>query len=93
MVGGDIQRKGEVQTFGLVGRAFSGLPDLPIRKTLRRLLGLLNVMTLKRVIESFSFKATDLQHVSLRMEKSGKFFDAVQSTKDYPRFQDKHLRT
>ena len=58
---GDIQQKGKIQTFWLAGRLpkFSHLvrhPDRPIRKTLRRVLGLLTVMILKRLSESIFFQ-------------------------------------
>ena len=59
-VWGDIQQKWKVQIFGLAGRRpqFPPLvehPDLPIRKTLRRVLGLFTVMILKIVSGSISF--------------------------------------
>ena len=74
---GDIQLKGKVKTFGFAGRPpqwdphppLAGHTNLPISKTLRRVLGLLTVEILKRV-RVFSFKATNLQHVSLKMRKS-----------------------
>ena len=52
--GGDIQKSGKVQTFELAVRRpqsppLVGHPNLPIRKTLRRELGLLTVIVLKRV--------------------------------------------
>ena len=46
-----------------------GHPNLPIRKTLTRVIGLLTVMILKRVTESIFFKVTNLQRVSLKMKK------------------------
>ena len=55
LVGGDVQQKGKVQTFGLAGKPPSQFPplvghfDLPIKKTLKRVLGLFTVMILKRV--------------------------------------------
>ena len=59
-----IQQKGEVQLFWLVGgtphlqfRPLLGHPNLPIKKTLRRVLGLLTVMILKRVRESIFFQS------------------------------------
>ena len=59
--GVDIQQKGKVQTFWLARRRAKfpplvGHPDLPIRKTLRRVLDLLIVMNLKRVWESIFFQ-------------------------------------
>ena len=62
---GDIKQEKKVQTFGFAGRPpppppphlppLVGHPDLPIRKTLRRVLVLLTVMILKRVSESSFF--------------------------------------
>ena len=43
-------------------------PDPPIKSTLRSVLGLITIIILKRV-RVFSFKATNLQHVRLEMEK------------------------
>ena len=51
--GGDIQQKGKVQTFSLL----VGHPDLPVRKTLMRMLGMLTVIVLKRVSESIFFQS------------------------------------
>ena len=78
-LGGDnIQQKGKVQTFGLAGRPpppslqfslLEGHPDLPIKKTLIRAVGLLTVMILERVSESIF-----LQHVKLKMKKKHKIF-------------------
>ena len=51
--GGDIQQKGEVQIFGFAGRPRPqsppsvGHPDLPVRKSLIRVPGLLTAMILK----------------------------------------------
>ena len=50
-----------VQTFWLAGRPFKvptlvRYPDLPIRKTLRRVLDSLTIMILKRVSESIFFQ-------------------------------------
>ena len=56
---GDILQKGKVQTFGLAPLQVSPLvahPDLPIRKTPGKVLGLLAVMFLKRVSEYFLSK-------------------------------------
>ena len=64
--GNDIQQKGKVQTLGLAGTPPNSPPlvrhpDLPIRKTLRRVLVLLTVMILKRVSERvFYFTTTNL---------------------------------
>ena len=57
-----IQQKGEVQLYWLARGAppqflpLVGHPDLPIRKTLRRMLDLLIVMILERVSESIFFQ-------------------------------------
>ena len=54
LVRGDIQQKEKLQTYGFSGRhpnQFPSLvryPDLPIRKTLSRVLGLFTAITLKR---------------------------------------------
>ena len=64
-----------VQTFCLSGGSptsilsIVGQPDLSIRKTLCRVLGLLTVMILKKWVRLFSFKATKLQHVKLKNMK------------------------
>ena len=42
--------------------------DLPIRKLLKRVLGQLTVLFLKRVSETIYFKATNLQHRLKEME-------------------------
>ena len=44
-------------------------PDIAIMKTLRRVLHLLTVILLKRMSESFFFKATNLQRLTLKLEK------------------------
>ena len=44
-----------------------GYPDLPIRKALRRVFGLLTVIILKRVSESIFFQSTII--TTLKMEK------------------------
>ena len=59
--GGDIQQKRKVQTFWLAGRPLKfpplvGHPDLPIKKTLRRMLDPLTVTLLKKVSESIFFQ-------------------------------------
>ena len=60
LVRGCIQQKRKVQTFWLTGRAphpnSVGHPDLPIMKTLRRVVGLFTVMILKIVSESIFFQ-------------------------------------
>ena len=76
LVGVISSRRGKFKLLGLQGDPPQFLPlvrhhDLPIRKTLRRVLGLLTVITLKRVRESIFFKAANLQHVQLNMKKRG----------------------
>ena len=46
-----------------------GHPDLPIRKTLRRVLGLLTVILLAGIGESIFFIARNLHRVRLKVEK------------------------
>ena len=62
LVGDNMKQKGKLQNFGLARRPpspqFSLLvrhPDLPIRKTLRRVLGLFTVMILKSKSEGIFF--------------------------------------
>ena len=69
LMGGDIQQKGKLQTYGLAGRLpppptqfppLVGHPDIPIiRKTLRRVLDLFTAMILKRVSESICFQSNE----------------------------------
>lgn len=47
-------------------------PDLAIMKALRWMLDILTVILLKRMSESFFFKAVTLQHVILKLEKRWK---------------------
>ena len=79
LVEGDIQQKGKLQTYGLAGRPphtqfppVVGHPDLPIRKTLRRVLVCLLQWSWKERERVFTFKATNLQHVRLKMKKRSK---------------------
>ena len=72
--GRNIQQKGKVQTVWLAGRSpqFPRLvedPDLPIRKTLKRVLGLLTVMILKRVSESIFFQSNKFTACKVKDEK------------------------
>ena len=67
-----------------------GHPNLPIRKTLRRVLGLLTEWFWKERVRVFSFKATNLHW---GQKRSDKFFDEIESTDDYPIQDKKHLRT
>ena len=87
LVEGDIQQKGEVQTFGITGGApppspspLVGHPNFPIRKILRRVLGLLT-MFLENVSVRISFKATNLQHARLKIKKKRQI---LQSIEGYP---------
>ena len=61
-----------------------GHPDLPIRKILRRVLGLLTVMNLESVRENTFFQSNKFTTCKIEDSGSGKFFDGVQSTEDYP---------
>ena len=77
--GGDIKQKGKVQTFELQGdllipsppppSPLVGHPNLCIRKTLRRELGLLTVMILKRVSESIFFQSSKSTECKVKDEK------------------------
>ena len=73
--GGDIQQKGKVQAFGLAGRSRLQFPplvghrDLPIRKTQMRVVGLLILMILKRVSESFFCQSKKLTACKVKDEK------------------------
>ena len=73
-------RKGKFKLLGLQVDPLQfpplvGHSDLPIRKTVMRLLGLFTVMTLKTVIESvFLKKSTNLQHARLKTKSGGKPF-------------------
>ena len=77
LVEGDIQQKGKLQTYGFAGRPPSstqfpplvGHPDLPIRKTLRRVLGLFTAMILKRVSESIYFQSNKFTTCKVKGEK------------------------
>ena len=89
--GGDFQRKGKLQTFWLTGRLphlsfffLVGHPDLPIRKTLRRVLDLLPVMILKRVSESIFFEINKLTVSLKRKNRWQILWYSIQSTEDYP---------
>ena len=91
LVGGDIQQKGKLQTYGLAGRANTqllplvGHPDLPIRKTLRRVLGLFDAMILKRVTESIYFQSNKFTTCKVKDEKEVvNSLMVIQSTEDYP---------
>ena len=74
----DIKQKGKVQTFWLVGRIpppkkkiplLVEHPDLPIRKTLRRVFDLLTVMILKRVSESVFFQINKFTYVKVKIKR------------------------
>ena len=71
---GKIQQKGEVQTFSYAGNRpppqFPPLvanPDLPIRKTLMRVVGLLTVM--ERVSQSIFFQSKGFTACKFKMKK------------------------
>ena len=74
-VGDNIQQKRKVRTFGLSERPSSHFlpsvrhPNLPIRQTLRRVLGLLTVMILKRVSESIFFQRNKFTVCKAKHEK------------------------
>ena len=96
--GGDIQQRGKVQTFWLAGRPpkfplLVGHPDLPIRKTLRRVLDSLTVMILKRVSESIFFQINKFTACKFTKE-AGNSLMAFNLLKIIHPFQGKkHLRT
>ena len=76
LVRGDIQQNGKVETYGLAGRlphlqfpALVGHHDLPIRKILRRVLGLFTVMILKRATESIYFQSNKFTACKIKDEK------------------------
>ena len=92
--------KGKVQTFGLSGRqppipSLSGTSWFPIRKTLRRVLGLLIVMILKRVIDSVFFQSNKFTACKVKDEKEvANCLMAFTLLKIIHPFQGKkHLRT
>ena len=70
---GYIQQKGKVKTFGLARKALNSLPYwdilLSIRKTLRRVLGLLIVMILKIVSESVFFQSNNFTACKFKDQK------------------------
>ena len=73
--GGDIQQKGKLQNFGLASRhppqfpPLVGHSDLPVRKTLMRVLGLLTVMILKGVSDSIFFQSNRFTVCKVKDEK------------------------
>ena len=75
MSGSDIQQKGNFHIFGLAGRhptqffPLLGHPDLTIRKTLIRVLGLLTAMNLKRVTESIFFQRNKFTAYKVKYKK------------------------
>ena len=73
LVGVIFNRRGKFKLFGLQGDSpqfflLVGHPGLPIRKTLRMVLDLLNVMILKRVSESIFFQINEFT-ASLKIKK------------------------
>ena len=98
--GGDIQQKGKAQTFGLAGRPpklfpLVRHPNIPIRKTLRRVTGLLTVMILKRLSESIFFRSNKFTARKVRDEKEvANSLVALSLLRIIHPFQaKKHLRT
>ena len=78
----------KMHTSGKVGH-----PDLPIRKTLRRVLDPLSVMTLKRVNESIFFQINKFTACKITKEVANSLM-AFNLLKIIHPFQDKkHLRT
>ena len=96
--GGDIQQKGKVQAFWLAGRLPKFLPlvehpDLPIRKTLKRVLDPLTVMILKRVSKSIFFQISKFTACTFTKEMANSLM-AFNLLKIIHPFQGKkHLRT
>ena len=74
-----FNRRGKFRLFGMQGDSpqlffLVEHPDLPIRKTLRRVLDLLTVMILKRLSESIFFQINKFT-ANLKIKRGGKFFD------------------
>ena len=105
LVGVISNRSGKL-TFGLAGRPLPpppplqfpllmGHPDLPKRKTLRSLLGLLTVMTVKRVSENSFFQSNKFTACKVQDEKGvANSLMAIILWKIINPFQGKkHLRT
>ena len=96
--GDDIQQKMKVQTSWLAGRPPKFLPlvgnsDLPIRKTLKRVLDSLTVMILKRVSESIFFQINKFTACKFTKEVANSLM-AFNLLKIIHPFQGKkHLRT
>ena len=96
--GDDMKHKMKAQIFWRTGRPtkFSplvGHPDLPIRKTLRRVLDSLTVMILKRVSESIFFQINKFTEYKFTKEVA-KFLMAFNLLKIIHSFQGKkHLRS
>ena len=62
-----------------------GNPEPPIRNTLRIYLGMLTVMTLKKLCENIFFESNKLTAYKVKHGKEVKnFFNGGQSIKDYP---------
>ena len=70
---GDIQQKRKGQTFGLAGRPILpplvGLPNLPIKKTMRGVIGLLTVIILKSVSEKIIFQSNKFAACKVKDEE------------------------
>ena len=74
LVGVTSNRRGKFKLLGLQGESpqfppLVGQPDLTIRKTLRKVLGLLTVMILKRVNESIYFQSNKFTASEVKDEK------------------------
>ena len=65
-----------------------GHTNLPIRKNVRKVLGLLNVMILKRRNEHIFFQSNKFTVYNIKNKEDSNVFCDIQSTEDYP-FQDK----
>ena len=100
LVGVISSRRGKFKLLDLQGDPPQFLPlvrhpDLPIRKTLRRVLGLLTIITLKRVRESIFFQSSKFTACAVKYEKEGaNSLMAFNLRKIIHLFQGKkHLRT
>ena len=73
--GSDIQQQWKVQTFGLAKGTSRQIPflggtlNLPIEKPLRRVLGLLTIIILKRVSENIFFQSIKFTTCKVKEEK------------------------
>ena len=88
----------KVQTFWRAGRPTKlsplvGHPDLPIRKTLRRVLDSLIVMILKRVSESIFFQINKFTEYKFTKEVANSLMAFILLKIIHPFQGKKHLRT